>query len=233
MGTSLFVNEIFHSIQGESTRTGFPMTLVRLTGCNLRCNYCDTVYAYEEGTRMDTDEITARVDSFGCGAVEITGGEPMTQDGTVELAKLFLEHGCTVMMETNGSANLSPVPKEVKKIVDIKCPGSGAGGSFLYENLKQITQHDELKFVVSCRDDFDWMISEIDKRDLLSICPVNVSPACADIAAEASGGSPRRGGPAVGKVDGAELADWILKSGKSLRLNLQLHRILFGDKRTV
>ncbi|MFQ5431910.1 MAG: radical SAM protein [Nitrospinota bacterium] len=214
MGKILLVNEIFHSIQGESTRTGFPMILVRLTGCNLRCSYCDTVYAYEEGARMDTDEIMARVDSFGCAAVEITGGEPMTQDGTVELAKLFLEHGYAVMMETNGSVDLSPIPKGVKKIVDIKCPGSGAGGSFLYENLKQITPHDELKFVVSSKDDFDWMISEIEQRDLSSLCPVNVSPAS-------------------GKIDNAELADWILKSGKSLRLNLQLHRILFGDKRSV
>ena len=203
MGANLLVNEIFHSIQGESTRAGFPMTLVRLTGCNLRCGYCDTVYAYDEGTLMDAEEITARVESFGCKAVEITGGEPMTQGGTAELAKLFLERGYAVMMETNGSVDLCPVPKEVKKIVDIKCPGSGAGGSFLYENLKQITPHDELKFVVSCRDDFDWTISEIEKRDLLSICPVNVSPA-------------------VGKIDGAELAGWILKSGKNLRLNLQL-----------
>ena len=214
MGKRLLVNEIFHSIQGESTKTGFPMTLVRLTGCNLRCNYCDTVYAYEEGTRMDMNEITARVASFGCKAVEITGGEPMTQNATVELAKLLLEQGYTVMMETNGSVDLSPVPKEVKKIVDIKCPGSGAGGSFLLDNLKQITSHDELKFVVSSRDDFDWMISEIDDKNLLSICPINVSPA-------------------TGKIDSAELADWILKCGKNLRLNLQLHKILFGDKRSV
>ena len=214
MGGSLLVNEIFHSIQGESTLTGFPMTLVRLTGCNLRCNYCDTVYAYEQGSRMDMDEIMARVDSFGCKAVEITGGEPMTQDGAPELAQLFIERGFSVMMETNGSVDLSPVPEEVKKIVDIKCPGSEAGGSFLYENLKQITSHDEFKFVVSSRDDFDWMISEIDERELLAICPVNVSPA-------------------IGKIDNAQLADWILKSGKNLRLNLQLHKILFGDRRSV
>ena len=214
MGTSLLVNEIFHSIQGESTQTGFPMTLVRLTGCNLRCNYCDTVYAYEEGTRMEIDEISARVASFGCKALEITGGEPMTQNGTVELAKLLIGQGYAVMMETNGSVDLSPLPKEVKKIVDIKCPGSGAGGSFLVDNLKQISPHDELKFVVSSRDDFDWMISEIEGKNLLSICPVNVSPAS-------------------GKIDNAELADWILKCGKNLRLNLQLHKILFGDKRSV
>ena len=214
MGERLLVNEIFHSIQGESTQAGFPMTLVRLTGCNLRCNYCDTVYAYEEGTQMDMDEILARVASFGCKALEITGGEPMTQNGTVELAELLLEQGYAVMMETNGSVDLSPLPKEVKKIVDIKCPGSGAGGSFLLENLKQITSHDELKFVVSSRDDFDWMISEIEDKNLLSICPVNVSIAS-------------------GKVDSAELADWILKSGKNLRLNLQLHKVLFGDKRSV
>ena len=214
MGERLLVNEIFHSIQGESTQTGFPMTLVRLTGCNLRCNYCDTVYAYEEGTSMEINEITRRVASFGCKAVEITGGEPMRQSGTVELAKLFLQQGFTVMMETNGSVDLSPIPKEVKKIVDIKCPGSAAGGSFLSDNLKQITSHDELKFVVSSRDDFDWMISEIDDKNLLSICPVNVSPVS-------------------GKTDNAELADWILKCGKNLRLNLQLHKILFGDKRSV
>jgi 7-carboxy-7-deazaguanine synthase len=118
------------------------------------------------------------------------------------------------MMETNGSVDLAPLPKEVKKIVDIKCPGSGAGGSFLYDNLTELTSSDELKFVVSSRDDFDWMISEIDERNLLSICPVNVSPV-------------------AGKVDAAELAGWILKSGKELRLNIQLHKILFGEKRSV
>lgn len=214
MGESLFVNEIFHSIQGESSRAGFPMAFVRLAGCNLRCNYCDTVYAYEEGTRMEIGELTERVGSYGCRAVEITGGEPMTQKGAADLAGRFVKLGYGVMMETNGSVDLSPVPKEVKKIVDIKLPGSGAGGSFLYENLKQITSHDELKFVCSSRDDFDWMISEIEKRDLLSICPVNVSIA-------------------AGKIDPAEFAGWILKSGKNLRLNLQLHKILFGDGRAV
>lgn len=214
MGESLFVNEIFHSIQGESSRAGFPMAFVRLTGCNLRCNYCDTVYAYDEGTRMEIDEITERVGSYGCRSVEITGGEPMMQKSTVALAGRFVELGYGVMMETNGSVDLSPVPKEVKKIVDIKSPGSGAGGSFLYENLTRLTQSDELKFVITSRADFDWMISEIEERDLLSICPVNVSIA-------------------AGKIDPAELAGWLLKSGKELRLNLQLHKILFGDKRAV
>ncbi|MEE8484756.1 MAG: radical SAM protein, partial [Nitrospinota bacterium] len=136
MNPALKVNEVFFSIQGETTRTGIPTVFIRLAECNLRCRYCDTAYAYEKGDEIELEEIIRRADSFKCKTAEITGGEPMIQKNTPELARKLMDSGYTVMIETNGTVNLSPLPQGVIKIVDIKCPDSGSGGTFLYENLK-------------------------------------------------------------------------------------------------
>ncbi len=210
----IMLNEIFFSLQGESSRQGLPCVLVRLTGCNLRCGYCDTPYAYQEGREADIEEILDEVKKFGCRLVEITGGEPMAQPETAALARRLLELDFTVMVETNGSFDVSVLPDQVIKIVDIKTPGSGAGKSFLWDNLKHLDEKDEIKFVITSRADFDWAVRQVKKHSLAGIRAVNISPA-------------------AGMVQEADAAQWILESGLPLRLNLQLHRILWGGKRAV
>lgn len=212
--TRLVLNEIFFSLQGESSRQGLPCVMVRLTGCNLRCVYCDTPYAYQEGREASLDEIIGRVEEFGCRLVEITGGEPMAQPAAAELARQLLALDFTVMMETNGSFDIATLPDGVIKIVDIKTPGSGAGNSFLWDNLKHLGGKDEIKFVIASRADFDWAARLVKKHGLANIRAVNISPA-------------------AGMVSEREAAQWILESGLPLRLNLQLHRILWGGQRAV
>lgn len=208
----LKVNEIFFSIQGETSRAGLPCVFVRLTGCNLRCGYCDTTYAYEEGETMSVDQVVDAVSGYGCDLVEITGGEPMAQAATPELARKLVDLDFKVMVETNGSFPLDTLPKEAIKIVDIKTPGSGEVGSFHYYNLHRLTPRDELKFVVCSRADFDWALREIDSKALETVCGINISPA-------------------AGLVSDEEAASWVLHGGKALRLNLQLHKMLWGAAR--
>lgn len=201
-------------MQGESSRAGIPTVFIRLSGCNLRCDYCDTKYAWEPGEQISLDEVLEKAESYGCKLVEITGGEPLAQPFTPELCEKLLFRGFTVMVETNGTIDISILPQKTVKILDMKCPASNESGKFLYGNLKHLSKNDELKFVVCSKEDFDWAIQEIEKNDLLSICPVNISPV-------------------AGLVDYSTAARWILESGKELRLNLQLHKIIWGDKRGV
>ncbi len=210
----IILNEIFFSLQGESSRQGLPCVLVRLTGCNLRCGYCDTTYAYQEGKDVPIDEIVERVKAFGCRLVEITGGEPMAQPGTAALARRLLDLDFTVMVETNGSFDISALPYGVIKIVDIKTPGSGAGKSFWWDNLKHLGEKDEIKFVITSHADFEWAVRQVKKHGLADNHVVNISPA-------------------AGMVPEADAARWILESGLPLRLNLQLHRTLWGTRRAV
>ncbi|MDH5543433.1 MAG: radical SAM protein [Nitrospinota bacterium] len=203
----LKINEIFHSLQGESSRAGFPTVFIRFSLCNLRCGYCDTPYAYEDGDFMSIDEIVSKVGEFGCKRVEITGGEPMFQDGVIELAERFIADGYQVMMETNGTFELSGLPDELIKIVDIKCPDSGAADTFVEANLAYIRKSDEIKFVISSVNDFEWAVEKTAEKGLLSLCTVNISPA-------------------IGEVDAEEAAQWILDSGLDFRLNLQMHKYL-------
>lgn len=210
----IILNEIFFSLQGESSRQGLPCVLIRLTGCNLRCGYCDTTYAYQEGREVGIEDVIDEVKKHGCRLVEITGGEPMAQPGTAALARRLLDLDFTVMVETNGSFDISALPDGVIKIVDIKTPGSGAGKSFLWDNLKHLGEKDEIKFVVTSRADFDWAVRQMKKYGFTGIRAVNISPA-------------------AGLVPEQEAAQWILESGLPLRLNLQIHRILWGGKRAV
>jgi len=204
----LKVNEIFFSLQGESSHSGMPTIFLRLTGCNLRCSYCDTKYAYNDGELFSIKIILEKIKKYACKRVEITGGEPMEQKATATLANVLIDAGYEVMIETNGSFNLSALPDKVIKIVDIKTPQSGAGKSFLYDNLKIMSGKDEIKFVVCSKADYLWAEEEIKRHKLLSICKINISPVT------------------DGDITAKELADLILKSGLDLRLNIQLHTII-------
>lgn len=209
--TSLIVNEIFNSIQGESTFAGRPCTFIRLTGCNLRCRYCDTEYAFSEGESIPLDEILKKTAAFGCSLVEITGGEPLTQKATPELVQRLLGSGYTVLTETNGSLNIDLLDSTSVRIVDMKSPSSGESDKNDYKNIERLTPKDQLKFIISDKDDYKFAV-EILNRYQPEIPGGNIlfSP-CADI------------------LDPAQLSEWILQDHLDVRLNLQLHRIIWPD----
>ncbi len=212
----LKVNEIFYSIQGEGTFSGRPCVFVRLTGCNLRCSYCDTRYAYYEGKDMEIDEIIEKVISYRCHVVEITGGEPLIQDETPILIKRLLDLGFQVLLETNGTKDISVVDRRCIRIVDIKCPCSGEEEKMDYENLKRLSEHDEIKFVIAERRDFDFAKEVLKKWKIVPFKP-----------------NPVHFSPVYGKLSPQELAKWILDERLGVRLNLQIHKILWGERRGV
>ena len=203
---ALEVSEIFHSIQGESSWSGQPCVFIRLTGCNLRCAYCDTSYAYEQGRFMEIAEIMERVRRLRCDLVEVTGGEPLIQAGTPPLICGLLDAGHTVLLETNGSMDIGAVDSRCIRIVDIKCPSSGMAKQNDLRNLKKLGARDELKLVIANRQDYEFA------RNLLSSLPavqykINFSPV-------------------FGVLDPRTLAEWILEDRLAVRLNLQLHKII-------
>ena len=169
----LNVCEIFKSIQGESTFSGSVCSFVRLTGCNLRCSYCDTTYAFTGGNEFTIEEIIQSVLKHQTRLVQITGGEPLIQKNTPELCKRFLELGYTVLVETNGSCDIGVIPPDCHRIVDVKCPDSGMGDSFLKSNLAMLTRKDELKYVISGKSDFDWALEHISENTSM---PPSISP---------------------------------------------------------
>ncbi len=209
----MLVSEIFLSIQGESTYVGIPCTFIRLAGCNLACNWCDTTYARsaEEGYEFGIDEIMAEVKKFKSWLVEVTGGEPLLQPETRELTRRLLADGRTVLIETNGSVSLEGLDDKIIKIVDIKCPSSGQDGSFLLENLKYITPEDEVKFVISDRADYEFakrFMHENIKNLTSKILFAPVRP----------------------KLAPSELAEWILKDGLKVRLQVQMHSYIWEEE---
>ncbi len=204
----LRVAEIFRSLQGESTRTGWPCTFVRLAGCNLHCRWCDTEYARTGGAPMSLDQICREVRRLGGPRVEITGGEPLCQAASVDLMARLCRDGWQVLLETNGSLDISPVPAGVRRIVDCKCPSSGEAASNRLENLDLLSRTDEVKFVCADRGDFEFAEDLIVARSLADRCPVTLSPV-------------------AGKLDPAQLAGWILDARLDVRLGLQLHKILW------
>ncbi len=206
--TELTINEIFHSIQGESSYVGLPCVFVRLTGCNLRCVWCDTEYAFYEGREMSLDEILADVEKYKCKLVEVTGGEPLAQEGVLELMKILCDDGFVVLLETGGSISIADVDPRVRRIVDFKCPGSGMEKRNLWENIKHLKPTDEVKLVVANREDFDWSVEVIRKNSLESRCPVLMSPVFAEL-------------------QPIELAQWILESGANVRMQLQMHKYIW------
>ena len=207
------VTEIFHSIQGESTLAGEPTVFVRFTGCDLRCQYCDTEYAFYGGREMSREEILAEVAKYPARFVCLTGGEPTLQKELPELARELLERGYQVSLETHGQRPLQSVPRGVRKIVDLKTPGSDEAHTD-FAVFRGLSPGDEVKVVVCSRDDFDWAIARIDELELWGKVPVLFSPSYGQIAAQ-------------------DLAAWVLGSGRPARLQLQLHKILWGEKRGV
>ena len=222
----MFITEIFKSIQGESSYAGLPCIFVRLTGCNLRCKWCDTAYAFHGGTKYSLDEILRRVAEFSCneekGAekrvrlVEITGGEPLLQPDTPELARRLLNAGYTVLIETSGERDISELPREVVKIMDVKCPGSGESGKFNLANLEALEPKDEVKFVIASRRDYDFAREFMAEHRLPErVHEILFSPVFAD---------PAGAWPAM---DARELAEWILSENLPVRLGLQLHKFVW------
>lgn len=204
------ITEIFFSIQGESTYAGRPCIFVRTTACNLRCTWCDSEYTFTGGVKMTVPEVIAKVESYPCKLIEITGGEPMLQEKEViELSRRLISRGYQVMLETSGERDLAHVPTEVVKIVDVKCPGSGEGGTFRISNLETLQPHDEIKFVLASREDFDFardFVHEHDVRPLVNA--INFSPV-------------------FGSLHPRQLAEWILAEALDVRLGLQIHKFIW------
>jgi 7-carboxy-7-deazaguanine synthase len=205
----LVVNEIFHSIQGESTHAGRPCVFVRLTACDLRCSWCDTPYAFTEGHKMSLDEVVERVKAFECPVVEITGGEPLLQKDVYPLMQRLLDEGLTVMLETGGHLSIEQVPNPVIRVMDVKCPGSGESHRNDWSNMERLTAKDEVKFVIRDREDYDFarnvMISHglADRVRAVLFSPVH------------------------GVLDSRQLAEWILEDKLNVRLQLQIHKYIW------
>jgi 7-carboxy-7-deazaguanine synthase len=204
----LKISEIFYSIQGESAFIGFPCVFVRLAGCNLRCAYCDTRYAYEKGADWSVGQIMDRIQAYSCTLVEITGGEPLLQDETPALADALLQKGYAVLVETNGTLDIGRLPKGAKRIMDVKCPGSGEAEKTDWDNILKLRRGDEIKFVIIDENDYRWTKDVIQKRRLDAKAVLLFSPV-------------------HGKLDPAKLAEWILGDHLHARLQLQLHKILW------
>jgi 7-carboxy-7-deazaguanine synthase len=216
---TLSVTEIFHSIQGESTWIGVPCTFVRLTGCPLRCVWCDTEYAFHGGERKDLGAIVERVRTFPARVVEITGGEPLAQPATCELAERLLGEGYTVLLETSGAIDVAPLDPRVHRIMDLKCPGSGEELRNRWENLEHLTGRDEIKFVVKDRADYEWARDTIRGRGL-------------DRRVEEGTLRALLVSPVWGEIDLEALAGWILQDALPVRLQVQLHKLVWGSERT-
>ncbi len=226
MSEQLHVIEIFRSIQGESTLSGLPCTFVRLAGCNLHCAWCDTGYAAEgEGDVLAIEEILARIDKFGIRLVCITGGEPLMQTSAPTLAGRLLEDGFAVSVETNGSLDISALPPGVWRVMDVKCPSSGECGSLLESNLDCLNGEDNLKFVIADRADFDWAVDFIGGKGLINVCPVLFSPAASAFCLEDACCKAH-----AAKGLAVDLASWIIESALPVRLQLQLHRLLWPER---
>ena len=203
---SLRVNEIYFSIQGESSHAGLPCVFVRLTGCNLRCIWCDTEYAFYEGDWKSLDQIVAEAAQFGCKLVELTGGEPLLQKESFALVDKLIEAGFKVLIETSGSISLEQLNPEAIKIMDIKCPGSQMAHKNYWENIDYLTPKDEVKFVLADRRDYDFAVNFIRAHALPG--KINLSPV-------------------FGKLHPRDLAEWILADGLDVRLGLQIHKFIW------
>lgn len=209
---SLRITEIFHSLQGETSTTGLPTVFVRLTGCPLRCGYCDTAYAFEGGTKMTLSEIMRTVEDYGARHVTVTGGEPLAQPQCIDLLIQLCDAGYRVSLETGGAMPIGDVDPRVIKIVDLKTPGSGEVGRNLYDNIPLLLPHDEVKFVICDRQDYDWCCMKVDDLRLVDqVAEVLFSPSQGELAPK-------------------QLAEWILQDGLNVRMQLQTHKYIWGDQ---
>ena len=209
---SLKVNEIYYSVQGESTHVGRPCIFIRLTYCNLRCTYCDTEYAFYEGKDMAISEIITRIKQWNSNLVEVTGGEPLFQAECIHLLKELINQNYEVMLETGGSLSISDVPIEVIRIVDFKCPSSEMEKKNLWSIVNDLQTHDEVKFVIGDREDFDWAKEMLNKYSLNEKCSILFSPT-------------------FGKIDPSLIVEWILEGDIPVRMQLQMHKLIWGSER--
>jgi 7-carboxy-7-deazaguanine synthase len=208
----LTVNEIYQSVQGESTWAGLPCVFVRLTFCDLRCTYCDTEYAFYEGNKMTLEEIVDKVRDFGCPLVEVTGGEPLLQPNCVPLLARLCDAGFTVLLETSGSHDIAPVDARVHRIMDLKTPSSGECGRNLYANVAHLTEHDEVKFVVGSREDYEWTREKMREHDLAAkVRAVLLSPV-------------------FGKISPSDIVAWMLEDKLPARFQLQMHKFIWEPR---
>lgn len=210
MNSKLRITEIFHSLQGETRTVGLPTVFIRLTGCPLRCGYCDTAYAFSGGTLYEVDDILQKVASYGAHYVTVTGGEPLAQKTCLDLLQALCDAGYEVSLETSGALDVSTVDPRVIKVVDIKTPGSGEVLKNRFENLPHLHAHDQIKFVICDRADYEWARDVLQQHALTKRCEVLFSPS-------------------YQKQSPGDLADWILADRLGVRLQVQLHKYLWGD----
>jgi 7-carboxy-7-deazaguanine synthase len=206
---TLTVSEIYQSIQGESTWAGVRCVFVRLTFCDLRCNYCDTEYAFYEGKKQMLSEIVELVRSFGCPLVEITGGEPLLQKNVLPLMSMLADAGHTILLETSGAHDISKVDPRVHRIMDLKTPGSGQVEKNLWSNIDHLTKHDEVKFVMGSREDYEWSCDKVQEFDLTKRCHAVLFS------------------PIFGRIDPRQIVEWILADKLSVRFQLQMHKFIW------
>lgn len=207
----LKIHEIFYSIQGESSRIGLPTVFVRLTGCPMRCVYCDTAYAFSGGSNIEVSDIVAKVAEFGTKYVTVTGGEPLAQKDCHVLLKTLCDNGYSVSLETGGAIDTTPVDLRVSVILDVKTPGSGEVENNVWSNLNHLKPSDEVKFVLCSRADYEWAKEILNKHTITDKCPVLFSPV-------------------YSQVNPTELAEWVLADKLPVRMQVQLHKILWGEK---
>jgi 7-carboxy-7-deazaguanine synthase len=205
------ITEIFYSLQGETRTVGLPTVFVRLTGCPLRCGYCDTEYAFYGGEKLDIEDIVAQVASYKPRYVCVTGGEPLAQPNCIPLLTALCDLGVEVSIETSGAMDISKVDPRVVRVMDLKTPGSGEVSKNRYDNVELLQAKDQLKFVICSRDDYDWARDKLDEYQLAERCEVLFSPI-------------------HGELEPAQLADWIVEDNLPVRMQLQLHKYLWGDE---
>ncbi len=207
----LKINEIYYSIQGESSYTGLPCIFIRLTYCNLRCTYCDSEYTFHDGEDMTVNEIITKIKQYKCNLVEVTGGEPLFQKGCIELLQKLIDSKYNVLLETSGSLSIENVPKKVINIIDFKCPSSNMKKKNYWENLKFIEQKDEIKFVIGNKEDYEWAKRKINQYNLTSKCMVLMSPIYKEI-------------------EPKTIIEWILNDNLDIKFQIQLHKNIWENE---
>ena len=212
---NLKINEIYFSVQGESSYSGLPCIFIRLTYCNLRCTYCDSEYSFYDGKKMKIDEILKEIKKYSCNLVEVTGGEPLLQKNCINLLNELIKNNYDVLLETSGSLSISDVPNKVINIIDFKCPSSKMDSKNMWDNINYLKKNDEIKFVIGDRIDYEWTKQKIEEYKLNQICNILMSPV-------------------YGEIEPKEIVKWILKDNLKVRFQIQMHKEIWpADKKGV